>query len=247
MENPSPAQRELPARPQLPVRPQLPGVGERPRPRLSPDLRIPDLKVRVRGKFLFCGGEKFYLKGVTYGPFRPEVEDGEPYHDRERVERDLEAIAEHGFNTIRTYTVPPRWMLDAAWHHGLRVLVGLPWEQHVAFLDDRKIRRRIVQTVREGVRACRGHEAVLCYAIGNEIPAPIVRYHGPAAVERFLRRLYRAAKAEDADGLFTYVNYPTTEYLDLSFLDFLCFNVYLEDQQRLAAYLARLQNIAREL
>src|SRR5262249_51833978 len=37
---------------------------------------------------------------------------------------------------------------------------------------------------------------------------------------------------------------PTTEYLDLSFLDLVCFNVYLESQERLSAYLARLQNVA---
>jgi len=42
----------------------------------------------------------------------------------------------------------------------------------------------------------------------------------------------------------TYVNYPTTEYLRLPFLDFVCFNVYLESQDRFEAYLARLQNIA---
>ena len=44
----------------------------------------------------------------------------------------------------------------------------------------------------------------------------------------------------------TYVNYPTTEYLqhNLSFLDFVCFNVYLEAQETYEAYLARLQNLA---
>src|SRR5207253_10734850 len=34
------------------------------------------------------------------------------------------------------------------------------------------------------------------------------------------------------------------EYLDLPFLDLVCFNVYLESQDRLKAYLARLQNLA---
>jgi len=94
------------------------------------------------------------------------------------------------------------------------------------------------------VRACAGHPAVLCYAIGNEMPAPIVRWHGRRRMERYLERLYRAAKAEDPDGLVTYVNYPSTEYLQLPFLDLVCFNVYLESQERLEAYLARLQNIA---
>jgi hypothetical protein len=65
------------------------------------------------------------------------------------------------------------------------------------------------------VRATAGHPAVLCYGIGNEIPAGIVRWHGRRRIERFLRRLYDAAKVEDPGALVTYVNYPTTEYLRL--------------------------------
>src|SRR5207245_10591179 len=105
---------------------------------------------------------------------------------------------------------------------------GLPWEQHVTFLDDKELGRAIKERVRAGVRACAGHPAILCYAIANEIPAPIVRWHARWRVERFLEELYWAAKAEEAAGLFTYVNYPTTEYLQLPFLDLVCFNVYLD-------------------
>ncbi len=32
------------------------------------------LRPRVGGKFLFVGEEKFYVRGVTYGPFRPTVD-----------------------------------------------------------------------------------------------------------------------------------------------------------------------------
>jgi GT2 family glycosyltransferase len=197
----------------------------------------------VQGKFIFCGSEKLYIRGVTYGPFRPEA-DGSEYHSPDMVERDFAEMAANGLNAVRTYTVPPRWLLDAAQRHGLRVMVGLPWEQHVAFLDDTKRVRSIEERVRAGVRACAGHPAVLCYTIGNEIPAPIVRWYGHRRVAYFLKRLYRATKAEDPDGLVTYVNYPSTEYLQLPFVDFLCFNVYLESQTSLEAYLARLQNIA---
>ena len=42
-----------------------------------------------------------------------------------------------------------------------------------------------------------------------------------------VRYLYDAAKAEDPGALVTYVNYPTTEYLDLSFFDLYTFNVFL--------------------
>jgi GT2 family glycosyltransferase len=196
----------------------------------------------VRGKHLYVGNEKLWVRGVTYGTFRPDSH-GSEYGDRAQVARDFLAIAANGFNAIRTYTVPPRWLLDLAGQYGLRVMIGLPWEQHIAFLDDRVRRDAIEQRVRAGVRSCAGHPAVLWYAVGNEIPAPIVRWHGRRRVERFLQRLCGAVRAEDPGALVSYVNYPTTEYLELPFLDLACFNVYLESQERLAAYLARLQNL----
>ena len=67
--------------------------------------------------------------GVTYGPFRPG-DDGAQYHSPEVIERDFAQIADNGFNVVRTYTVvPPRWFLDIAHRHGLRVMVGLPDEE----------------------------------------------------------------------------------------------------------------------
>lgn len=201
------------------------------------------LRPHVGGKFLFVGDQKLYVRGVTYGPFRPEV-DGSQYHNPEAVNLDFAQMVEHGINAVRLYTVPPRWLLDIAHQHGLWVMVGLPWEQHITFLDDPKRACAIEQRIRNGVRDCAEHPAVLCYTIGNEIPASIVRWYGRRRIERFLKRLYLSAKAEDPNGLVTYVNFPTTEYLQLSFLDFVCFNVYLESQAKFETYLARLQNIA---
>src|SRR5262249_28739639 len=80
--------------------------------------------------------------------------------------------------------------------------------------------------------------------LGNEIPGTTVRWLGRHRVQRYLRHLYDVVKAEDPDALVTYVNYPTTEYLDLPFLDLVSFNVYLESQERFEAYLARLQNVS---
>ena len=136
----------------------------------------------VQGKFIFAGEEKLYLRGVTYGTFKP---NGESEYDAERVELDFALMAANGINTIRVYTVPPRRLLDAAARYGLRVMVGLPWEQHIAFLDDSKTVQSIESRVQEAVRACADHPAVLCYAIGNEIPAPVVRWYGAKRVEKF--------------------------------------------------------------
>lgn len=204
---------------------------------------VPPARPRVSGKFLFAGDQKLYVRGVTYGSFRPS-QNGEEFPDRDVVAQDFAQMASNGLNAVRTYTVPPRWILDLALKHQLWVMVGLPWEQHIAFLDDRNRRNSILQRVRDGLRACAGHPAVLCYALGNEIPAPIVRWHGARRVEKFIRQLYESARFEDPQGLFTYVNYPSTEYLNLPFLDFVCFNVYLEEPDKLEAYLARLQNLA---
>lgn len=209
---------------------------------VSPILKA-DTRPRARGKFVFSGEEKLYICGVTYGPFHPD-ESGCEYHNPALVEQDFAQMAANGINAVRTYTVPPLWLLDRAQQYGLRVMVGLPWEQHITFLDNQPVVRDIQQRICAGVRACAGNPAVLCYTIGNEIPSSIVRWHGRRRIERFLEELYWAAKAEDPEGLFTYVNYPSTEYLQLPLVDLFCFNVFLESQERLAAYLGRLHNLA---
>ena len=113
-------------------------------------------------------------------------------------------------------------------------------------LDEPIRAERIVGEVRNSVRRLARHPAVLCYAVGNEIPPSVIRWYGKARVERFIARLYDAVKSEDPEALVTYVNFPTTEYFDLPFVDFVSFNVYLEKKEQLSAYLARLQNLAGE-
>lgn len=200
-------------------------------------------KVFVKGKFLYQGAQKFYIKGVTYGTFRPDV-NGIQFPPKAILEKDFSLMAQHGFNALRTYTPPPLYLLDLARQYGLQVMVGLPWEQHITFLDTKTRRQAIIGRIRETVIALENHPAILCYTIGNEIPAPIVRWYGKEKIEGFLQQLYGTVKEVDPDGLVTYVNYPTTEYLDLSFLDFDCFNVYLETPERLSKYMARLHNIS---
>jgi O-antigen biosynthesis protein len=200
-------------------------------------------RATARARFIWIGGEKHYVRGVTYGTFRPDGV-GLPYPDPAMVARDFAAIAETGANTLRLYTPPPRWLLDLAVEHGLLAMVGLAWEEHVAFLDGRRSAASIVDRVERDAASCAGHPAILCYAVANEIPSSIVRWHGSRRTERFIERLCSAVKSVDPEALVTYVNYPSTEYLRLPFLDLISFNVYLESSESLQAYLARLHNIA---
>jgi len=199
---------------------------------------------RVGGKFFFDGDEKVYVRGVTYGAFAPDAQ-GNEYHDVAVIERDFALMRANGINAVRIpHTTPPRTLLDAAHRHGLKVMVGLSAEQYLGFVIDKRRDLNIEQIVQERVRRCAGHPALLCYALGNEIPAHVARWYGRRRVERYLERIHRVVKAEDPEGLVTYVNYPSTEYLELPFLDLLCYNVYLESQKPLDDYIARLQNIA---
>lgn len=196
----------------------------------------------IHGRSILLEGRKLHVRGVTYGTFC--LHDGVPFPAADDVRRDFEAIAETGANALRTYVPPPIWLLELAQEHGLQVMAGLAWEQHVAFLNDPELARSIAARVARQVRECGPHPALLCYAVGNEIPAPIARWHGKGPVEDFVERLYWAAKAEDPEALVTYVNYPSTEYLEMPFLDLAAFNVFLEDEGTYEAYLARLQNLA---
>jgi glycosyltransferase involved in cell wall biosynthesis len=200
---------------------------------------------QVRGKFLFAAGEKLYLRGVTYGTFRAD-DRGDEFPPAEMVERDFEAMEASGVNAVRTYTAPPTRVLDAAERYGLWLLVGLGAERCIGYLNDARGSRRIEQDVHRSADLCAGHPAVLCYAVGNEIPSPIVRWFGRRRIERLLARLVSVVRRADPTALVTYANYPSTEYLQLPFLDLLAFNVYLENADALRAYTGRLQNIAGE-
>jgi GT2 family glycosyltransferase len=201
-------------------------------------------RASVDGKFLSAGGQTFFVRGVTYGAFQPDG-SGHEYADTRLIERDFAHMASLDINTVRIpHTVPPRALLDTAARHGLRVMVGLSAEQSVGYLIDGKLPGDFERRFRAKVRVCAGHPALLCFSLGNEIMASQARWLGRRRVTRYLHWLYTITKQEDPEAIVTYVNYPTTEYLDLPFLDMVSFNVYLETREKLQAYLARLQNIA---
>jgi glycosyltransferase involved in cell wall biosynthesis len=202
----------------------------------------PRLTVRAAAKFFYEGTRKFWIRGVTYGAFEPR--DGSDYPAPERVAEDFALMREAGANTVRIYTAPPAYLLDEAERYGLRVIVGLAWMQHVCFLDDPKLAEQIRAQVKSDVQSCADHPAVLAFAIGNEIPQQIVRWSGAKRIEKFLKHLYKDLKSVAPNKLVTYVNFPPTDYLDLSFLDFVCFNVFLHEESSFKAYLSKLQNVA---
>src|SRR5262245_6676769 len=94
-------------------------------------------RVSVDGKFFRRGAAKFYLKGVAYGPFRPNAA-GEHFASTEQTARDFALARELGANLLRVYHVPPRWFLDLAAQHDLLLLIDIPWNKQLCFLDSVK-------------------------------------------------------------------------------------------------------------
>jgi beta-galactosidase/beta-glucuronidase len=79
----------------------------------------------VDGKGFRLGPVKFHAKGVTYGPLAPG-NDGLTFATPEATRRDFTQIVTLGSNLLRVYHVPPRWFLDLAHEHGLKLLVDVP-------------------------------------------------------------------------------------------------------------------------
>ena len=201
------------------------------------------VRVTVDGKCFRLGEGKFPVKGVSYGPFEPDA-DGGAFANPDQTARDFAQIRELGANLLRVYYPPPRWLLDLAVAQGLRVLVDLPWNKHLCFLDSPDRRAEARAFVAAAVRACAKHPAVFAYSVANEIPPDIVRWSGAREVAAFIDELIAEAKAIDPDCLCTFTNFPPTEFLRPHSLDFVCFNVYLHDRLPFKNYLARLQMIA---
>src|SRR5438552_8597763 len=197
----------------------------------------------VDGKFFRVEAKKFHVKGVTYGPFAPDA-TGQTFGAAEMVVQDFKQLRELAANLLRVYYVPPRWFLDLAAQHDLKVLVDIPWLKHLCFLESDRLKAEVRDAVRTAVETCRGHAAVFAYSVVNEIPAEIVRWSGARDVADSIDELVEVAKSVDPDCLCTFSSYPPTEFLHPQNIDFVCFNLYLHQRNAFENYLARLQMLA---
>ena len=201
--------------------------------------------VRAVAKFFFEGDRKFFVKGVTYGPFPPDT-GGEYLGTPTQLDRDLALMAEMGLNVLRIYHRPPLWFLDRCAAAEMRVLITLPWAKHVEFLREQRQREAVTESVRAAVAEHAGHPAIFGYLVGNEISPTMVRWLGVRRVTEFIEHLIRVSREANPNVLYSYASYPPTEFLLPQNVDFLCFNVYLHHQREFERYLLRLQNLAED-
>ena len=203
-------------------------------------------RVRRDGKFFRLGSEKFYVKGVTYGPFKPDA-DGLTLASPAQTRRDFELMLEMGANCLRIYHTPPAWFLDLAQEMGLKIFLDVAWAKNLTFIGDAKITAagsRSRPHCRPRLRQSPGdlrHQRRQRNSFG----------HRPLRRPRQDRRVHRRAghdRQERSAGLPGHLRQlsrrPNTSIR--ASVDFVCFNVYLHDDAAFRNYLARLQNIAGE-
>jgi glycosyltransferase involved in cell wall biosynthesis len=217
-------------------------AGDAATTRATPDRIVCD------GKHLRRGDASYRVKGVTYGSFTPRS-DGALFPESDLIRRDLAAIADAGLNTIRTYSLPPADLWDAAEEHGIAVLVGLHYDDWrmtggPTRAASRATRDAGLRAVEQALHTCAGRQNLLAISVGNEVPADLVRLHGATTVEKTLGELAETVHRGDPDCLVTYTNFPSTEYLQVPGIDLTTFNVFLEDRNALRRYLRHLQVVS---
>src|SRR5438132_1674504 len=205
-------------------------------------------RVQVDGKHFALDGRRFDFRGVSYGTFRPRADEAR-FPERDGLKRDLAAMDQAGFSVVRTYTPPPDDLVDLASDWGLHLLVDVffpDWRYLIGTSrhDRRRVARDARATVRAVARRLAGADAVVALSLGNEVPADVVRWVGPGAIADVIEELAEVVREEDEDQLVTYANYPSAEYLRVNELDFMTFNVFLEQRTDFRRYLARLGNLA---
>jgi hypothetical protein len=180
--------------------------------------------VEIRDKDIYVAGRKFLVKGVSYGPWRPKTgpNKGYPYPSPKEIDEDLQLIRKLSANTILVYDSPD-YVLDLAQQHGFKVLYTFSvnwWSIGSAEFsaDQQKILQRVEQL--------RRHPALLAWVLGNEIPGYALDQRGEETIRKGLEDLYHTVKARDNLHPITYSNWPPAKNLNLSFLDFISFNLY---------------------
>ncbi len=212
----------------------------------SPDLpttTVPLGRVVVAGKNLRLDGQRWFLNAVSYGPFKPNAQ-GEPYPEPSRIASDFAIMRSMGFNSVRVYELPTDALLREAEAQGLRLIVGIPWTDHIDFLRDPALTEQIKTTVRDAAIRLGQNSIIAAILVGNEIEKTLVRWMGPERVKGFVESLIEIAREAAPHCLVSYATYPSTEYLIPANADFLAVNVYLEDRATFAKYALRLQNLA---
>ncbi|NCC50891.1 MAG: hypothetical protein EOM20_06700 [Spartobacteria bacterium] len=164
-------------------------MDEAPPARPLPDVKVEDRTLRVNG-------EPFVMRGVCYSP----TPVGKDYRynwsqDKENYLSDFKMLNEMGCNTIRVFGAQPysEALLDAAYEHGLHVIIGY-WVSHEVDLADPSVQSNLLDEFTRIVKRHRHHPAVLIWQFGTEVS----EHNETGYSKDWYQLVERAAKAAHA-------------------------------------------------
>ncbi len=184
-------------------------------------------KVEIKDSWFYVNGEKFFIKGINYCGFRPgeSPQDLDPV-DLKLVERDFQRIKEAGFNTIRTSGGLNSEIVALARKYGLMVMHGLWFDADIDYSEPQQI-KYAAKMLKEDLAWSKKHDNIICFLVMNEPLAERVRDAGQLKMESFLKSLKDTVKGVIPDRPASFASWVPLAFIDYSFWDAACFNVYL--------------------
>lgn len=182
--------------------------------------------VKVDKDWLIVNGEKFFIKGIGYSPFRPYCD---PRYDNPAslnvLEEDMRLIKDAGFNTLRTWDAMDERQLIMAEKYELMVMQGLSIDPRGNFNNPEFIQNSL-KTIEEKVNWSKNHDNILCYMLINEPDIQAVLRAGIDFTSDLFRDAAKTARKIDPGRPISASLWVPTDFLDTSMLDFVCFNIY---------------------
>lgn len=183
-------------------------------------------RVEIKGDWIYVDGEKFFVKGVAYSPYRPRRD---PRYDTPAplaiLERDMKFIREAGFNTLRTYDALSERELILAEKYGLMIIQGLCVPQNANFGSSALLEQNRVQ-IAEKVAWSRNHNNILFYLLTSEPEPNAILRSGIEETKRFFETLAYEVKETDPKGHVSLAYWERADYPQLPQFDIVSANIY---------------------
>ena len=183
------------------------------------------VEIEIKDDWFYLYGEKIFIKGVGYGAWRPNQLPWIHRVNPEIMEKDFELIRSAGFNAIRTWAPLTRSELDLARKYGLLVIMGI-WFDPTRDYGSPAAQNYALSMALNDIKAVAAFDNIIIFLISNEPPVERVLVSGKKTTELMFSRMVEKIHEVEKNRYISFSNWPQLAFLDQSYLDAVCFNVF---------------------
>ena len=183
------------------------------------------VEVEIKDGWFYLNGEKIFIKGVGYGAWRPNQLPWLHRINPEIMEKDFELIRSAGFNAIRTWAPLTRSELDLARKYGLLVVMGI-WFDPTRDYGSPAAQNYALKMALNDIKGVTAFDNIMMFLISNEPPVERVLVSGKKTTELMFAGMVEKIHEIEKKRYISFSNWPQLAFLDQSFLDAVCFNVF---------------------